>query len=74
MEGDITWVDREPTPDPEEALKESVAQLTTKVDTLLKQQAQLIEMVGKLQDKKTEAEGSKAGKKKKSAKAKETQE
>ena len=33
-----------------------------------------MEMMSKVQDKKVEAEGSKAGKKKKSAKAKETQE
>jgi len=54
-----------PTPDPEERVHEAIAELTTKVDTLLKQQNQLLEMVGKLQkDQQPEAESSKSSKKK----------
>ena len=70
-DGYITWEDKEPTPDPEEMIKETLTLLSSNMDTLLKQQTQLIEMVAKLQkDSKPEAEGSKTSKKKRQPKAK----
>jgi hypothetical protein len=63
-EGYITWVDREPTPDPEEALKEAMARMEDKLDTIIKQQAALMESVAKLQKDKVQEGGSKAQKKK----------
>lgn len=66
--GIITWENREPTPDPEEALMEAIRGLKEQVDTLQKQQELMLEMLKTLKDK-PEAEGSKASKKKQ-AKAK----
>ena len=62
----MTWENREPTPDPEEALREEIVKLNDKMDTLIKQQGTLLEMMAKVQkDNQTpEAGGSKASKKK----------
>lgn len=70
-EGYISWVDREPTPSPEDALKESIGRLEEKMDILLKQQAQLLEMMSKPQEDKPKAGGSKPKKSKKPKEAKE---
>ena len=69
--GLISWVDREPTPNPEEAMKLHLEQVEAKLDTVLKQQELILEKLTKLQEK-SKAEGSKAPKKK-PTKAKESQ-
>jgi hypothetical protein len=70
--GFITWVNKEPTPDPEEVMQRAIQSMGEKLDVLVEQQAQMMEMLTNLQkDKKAEAEGSKASKKKAKAKAKE---
>jgi hypothetical protein len=61
--GCITWEDREPTPDPEEAFKEAVTRLEGKMEIIIKQQTQMMEMITKLQEDKSKAGGSKAAKK-----------
>ena len=71
-DGVVIWSDRPPTPDPKEAIQESLDELQTKVDNLTKQTTQLLDMMSKMQS--GEAGGSKAGKKKKTAKAKELKE
>ena len=65
-EGSLTWENREPTPDPEEALKEEIVKLSDKMDTIIKQQSTLLEMMAKVQkdNQASEAGGSKAPKKK----------
>lgn len=62
-EGTITWVDREPTPDPDMALLEAIEGLRDQMVTFGKQQGEIIEMLKALKDKPV-AEGSKAPKKK----------
>lgn len=72
-DGEINWVDEEPTPDPEEVVQEAFTHLNEKMDTILKQQGQILEMLAKMQkEEKPKAEGSKASKKKPTPKAKET--
>jgi hypothetical protein len=66
--GWITWDDKEPTPSPEDAWKEAIERVEGKVDIILKQQAQLLEMLSKPQEDKPKAGGSKAAKKPKQAK------
>jgi hypothetical protein len=69
-DGGITWKDKEPTPDPEEAIQVAMTQMHEKMDLIIKQQAQMMEMmVAKVQEDKPKAEGSKSSKKK-AAKAK----
>lgn len=67
-EGYITWIDREPTPDPEEVVQRTIARLEEKVDALGKQNALILEKLAELQ--KGNAEGSKKASKKKASKAK----
>ena len=62
--GFIIWDDKEPTPDPDEALKEALEELKGKVGTLLEQQGKMMEMLTKALKDKPETEGSKASKKK----------
>jgi hypothetical protein len=59
--GEITWVDREPTPDPEEANAIALDQINGKLDKVLKQQDLILERLDKLQEK-PKAEGSKSKK------------
>jgi hypothetical protein len=70
-DGVVTWVDKEPTPEPEEVIQEALTDLNKKMETLLKQQAQMLEEVAKLQEK-PKAVVTKASKKKQ-AKAKESE-
>lgn len=67
-EGWITWEDREPTPDPEEVLKEALARIEEKLDNLTKQVAEIKEGMSKPLEEKSKAGGSKASKKPKKAK------
>lgn len=79
-DGVITWVDREPTPDPEEAKTKVLDQISEKLDKVLKQQDLILSRLDKQQDKpkaegsKPKAEGSKPKKAVKFNKAKEGQE
>lgn len=64
-EGWITWEDREPTPDPEDALKEAVGRLEEKLEVVIKQQTLMLEVLTKLVEDKPKAGGSKPSKKQK---------
>ena len=65
-EGSITWANKESTPDPEGALREEVTNLHKKMDTLIKQQSTMLEMMAGIQkgNPTPEAGGSKPPKKK----------
>lgn len=66
--GDITWDDREPTPDPDEALERAVEDLKGKVEVIIEQNKEILSLL-KAQGK-VKAEGSKASKKSKAKESK----